>query len=55
MSEYARDFRATPARPSQLLFFVHPHTGVTSRWPIYLAPPMKLGASTKAFEFLRAA
>lgn len=55
MSEYARDFRATPARPSQLLFFVHPHTGVTSRWPIYLAPPMKLGASSKAFEFLGAA
>lgn len=55
MSEYARDFRATPARPSQLLFFVHPHTGVTSRWPIYLAPPVKLGTSEKAFEFLRAA
>lgn len=55
ISEYARDFRATPARASQLLFFVHPEHGVTSRWPIYLSQPMEVGESGKAFSFLEAA
>jgi len=35
--EYAKNkLRAPPSVPSQLLFFVHPHHGVTSRWEIYL-------------------
>lgn len=55
LSEYARDFRATPARPSQWLLFVHPTTGVTSRWPIYLSGPVKARGGNQAFEFLKAA
>ncbi len=35
-SEYARDFRARPAEPSQWLLFCHPHHGVTARWPVLL-------------------
>jgi hypothetical protein len=41
ISEYARDFRATPSRASQWLLFVHPAQGVASRWPIYLSAPVK--------------
>lgn len=55
LSEYARDFRASPARASQLLFFVHPEQGVTSRWPIYLSPPVAMGEQSPAFRGLKVA
>lgn len=55
ISEYARDFRAKPSRASQWLLFVHPTSGVTSRWPIYLSDPVKASGPTPAFQFLKAA
>lgn len=55
ISEYARDFRMTPARASQWLLFVHPRHGVASRWPIYLSPPVRASRAEGAFEFLRTA
>lgn len=38
-NEYARaKLRVDPERPSQTLLFIHPDEGVTTAWPIYLAP-----------------
>lgn len=55
ISEYGRDGRFLPQPPTQLLFFVHPHHGVTARWPILLESRPRLGKSSPAFGFLKAA
>ena len=40
--EYAKHkLRAVPTSPSQMLFFVHPQRGITSRWEIKLDEPIK--------------
>lgn len=38
--EYAKNsLRAVPSQPSQVLFFVHPKRGITSRWSILVDEP----------------
>lgn len=38
--EYAKNsLRAVPSQPSQLLFFVHPKRGLTSRWSVLVDEP----------------
>lgn len=49
--EYARLFlRAPYSRPSQALFFVHPHHGITAHWQVYLEDLAK--QSTEAKKWL---
>lgn len=49
-SEYGRDNRFEPAAPEQWLLFVHPHHGVTARWPIHLAPKPRLVSAGEAIR-----
>jgi len=38
--EYAKNsLRAVPSQPSQVLFFIHPRRGITSRWSVLVEEP----------------